>query len=63
MNNFLESHVVRLIRPLPIIDPVYERASELKILSVRPRKENELLHLAAYGFDLDYIEAIDLVSN
>ena len=63
MNNFLESHVVRLIRPLSIMNPVYERASELKVLSVRPRNENELLHLAAYGFDLDNIEAIDLVSN
>ena len=28
-----------------------------------PRNENELLHLAAYGFDLGNIEAIDLVSN
>jgi len=63
MNNFLESHVVRLIRPLSVIDPIYERASDAKVLSIGPRNENELLHLAAYGFDLNKIDAIDLVSN
>lgn len=63
MNRFLESHVVRLIRPLSVIDPIYQSAPEARVLSIGPRNENELLHLAAYGFDLGNIEAIDLVSN
>jgi len=63
MKRFLESHVVRLIRPLSIIDPIYETASEVRVLSIGPRNENELFHLVAYGFDLENIEAVDLVSN
>lgn len=63
MKRFLESHVVRLIRPLSVIDPIYETASEARVLSIGPRNENELFHLAAYGFDLRNIEAVDLVSN
>lgn len=63
MKRFLESHVVRLIRPLSVIDPIYETASRARVLSIGPRNENELFHLAAYGFDLRNIEAIDLVSN
>ncbi len=63
MKRFLESHVVRLIRPLSILDPIYEAAGEAKVLSIGPRNENELLHLMAYGFGLKNIEAIDLVSN
>lgn len=63
MKRFLESHVVRLIRPLSIIDPIYESAPQARVLSIGPRNENELLHLAAYGFDLRNVEAIDLVSN
>lgn len=63
MNRFLESHVVRLIRPLTVIDPIYQTAPKARVLSIGPRNENELLHLVAYGFDLKNIEAIDLVSN
>lgn len=63
MKRFLESHVVRLIRPLSIIDPIYESAADARVLSIGPRNENELLHLASYGFDLRNVEAIDLVSN
>ena len=63
MNRFLESHVVRLIRPLSIIDPIYENVATAKLLSVGPRNENEIFHLCAYGFDIMNIEAIDLVSN
>lgn len=63
MNRFLESHVVRLIRPLSIIDPIYESARTAKVLSVGPRNENELFHLLAYGFLLENIDAIDLVAN
>jgi SAM-dependent methyltransferase len=63
MENILESHVVRLLRPLSIIDPVYDRASELNVLSVGPRNENEVFHLIAHGFMPHNIEAIDVVSN
>jgi SAM-dependent methyltransferase len=63
MNRFLESHVVRLIRPLSIIDPVYENAATTKLLSIGPRNENELFHLRAYGFKMENIEAIDIVTN
>lgn len=63
MENILESHVVRLLRPLSIIDPVYDRASELKLLSIGPRNENEVFHLIAHGFRPQNIEAIDVVSN
>lgn len=63
MENILESHVVRLLRPLSIIDPVYDRAKELKVLSVGPRNENEVFHLIAHGFRPQNIEAIDVVSN
>lgn len=63
MENILESHVVRLLRPLSIIDPVYDRAKELKLLSVGPRNENEVFHLIAHGFRPENIEAIDVVSN
>jgi SAM-dependent methyltransferase len=63
MDQFLESHVVRLIRPLSILDPIYTAAPSAKVLSIGPRNENELFHLCAYDFDLENIEAIDLVSN
>jgi SAM-dependent methyltransferase len=63
MQNILESHVVRLLRPLSIIDPVYDRAASLKVLSVGPRNENEVFHLIAHGFRPQNIEAIDVVSN
>lgn len=63
MDQFLESHVVRLIRPLSILDPIYGAASTAKVLSIGPRNENELFHLCAYDFSLENIEAIDLVSN
>ena len=63
MNRFVESHVVRLIRPLSVIDPIYENAPNVRVLSIGPRNENELFHLMAYGFDIRNIEAIDLVSN
>lgn len=63
MENFLESHVVRLLRPLSIIDPVYENAAKLKVLSIGPRNENELFHLYAHGFHHENIRSIDVVSN
>ncbi|MBT5265011.1 MAG: class I SAM-dependent methyltransferase [Rhodospirillaceae bacterium] len=63
MDKFIESHVVRLLRPLSVIDPVYDRAGDLSLLSVGPRNENELFHLLALGFNIENISAIDLISN
>jgi SAM-dependent methyltransferase len=63
MDFFLESRVGRLLRPLSIIDPVFESASELKVLSIGPRNENEILHLVGHGFQLSNIDAVDLISN
>lgn len=60
---FLESHSSRLIWPLMAIDPVYEHAAELKVLSVGPRTTGEVLKLIAAGFTPENITAIDVVSN
>ena len=60
---FLESHSARLIWPLMAIDPVYERAAELKVLSVGPRTAGEVFKLIAAGFSAANITAIDVVSN
>lgn len=62
-DNLLESHVVRLIRPLSVIDPVYERAADMKVLSVGCRTEGEIFNLVAHGFAASNIAAIDVVSN
>jgi SAM-dependent methyltransferase len=53
----------RLINPLTSLDPIYSHAHQLKVLSIGPRTEMELLHLVAVGFDLANIEAIDLISS
>ncbi len=63
MEHFVESHVVRLLRPLSIIDPVYKEAGSLSVLSIGPRNEMEIFHLMAMGFLMRNIQAIDLVSN
>ena len=60
---FLESHSSRLIWPLMAIDPVYEHAAELKVLSVGPRTAGEIFKLIAAGFKAENITAIDVVSN
>ncbi len=63
MENFLESQVVRIIRPLSVIDPVFKSAKDLSVLSIGPRNEMEIFHLWALGFQPKNIKAIDLVSN
>ncbi|MBO6562231.1 MAG: class I SAM-dependent methyltransferase [Nisaea sp.] len=63
MDNFVESHVERLIRPLSVIDPVYEKASNMRVLSIGPRNEMEIFNLIAHGFHPENISAIDQVSN
>ena len=60
---FLESHSSRLIWPLMAIDPVYEHAAELKVLSVGPRTCGELFKLVAAGFKAENVTMIDVVSN
>lgn len=62
-DRFLESHSARLIWPLMAIDPVYEHAAEMKVLSVGPRTVGEVLKLIAAGFAPENITAIDVVSN
>jgi hypothetical protein len=54
---------LRLINPLSSLEPVYSRAAKLKVLSIGPRTEMELLHLMGVGFQLPNITAIDLVSS
>ena len=63
MEHFVEAHVVRVLRPLSVIDPVYNNAESLSVLSIGPRNEMEIFHLMAMGFHPNNIEAIDLVSN
>ena len=56
------SRVNRLIRPLYAIDRVYFRAKDLKVLSVGPRTEMELLSLLGQGFARENIRGLDLFS-
>jgi len=51
-----------LIQPLMSIDYVRKNISELKVLSVGPRSENELLTLMEYGFRSKNIISVDLIS-
>lgn len=60
---FLESHSARLIWPLMAMDPVYENARSMKVLSVGPRTAGEVLKLIAAGFTPENITALDVVSN
>ena len=52
----------RLIRPLSAIDRVYFGAHELKVLSIGPRTEMELLNLVAHGFSIENVRGLDLFS-
>lgn len=53
----------RLIRPLSAIDRVFFRAPDLKVLSIGPRTEMELLNLVGHGFSPDNIRGLDLFST
>ena len=53
----------RLIRPLSAIDRVFFHAPDLKVLSIGPRNEVELLNLVAHGFLPDNIRGLDLFSS
>jgi SAM-dependent methyltransferase len=52
----------RLVRALSVIDKVYFRAAKLKILSIGPRTEMELLNLVAHGFSPENIRGLDILS-
>lgn len=52
----------RLINPLTSLDPVYGNAHKLKVLSIGPRTEMEVLHLIAAGFHPSNISGLDLIS-
>jgi len=57
-----DTSVVRsnaLIRPLSVIE---ELRPDSKILCIGPRTEGELYNLAAHGFKLHQIKAVDLIS-
>lgn len=52
----------QLIRPLSVIGPSYQHAKTLKVLSIGPRTEGEILNLMGHGYLLKNIRAIDLIS-
>lgn len=53
----------RLIGPLSALDPVYSNPGKLKVLSIGPRTEMELLHLMGIGFKEENIRGLDLISS
>ncbi|MGD1862384.1 MAG: class I SAM-dependent methyltransferase [Leptolyngbyaceae cyanobacterium] len=57
-----DTSVVRsnaLVRPLSVIE---ELSPDSQLLCIGPRTEGELYNLAAHGFKLSQIEAVDLIS-
>lgn len=63
MDQFVEGQVSRLILPLISIDPIATQMDSVRLLSVGPRNEMELLLLIGLGLTPDNIKAIDLISN
>jgi SAM-dependent methyltransferase len=63
MENF---SAVRRINRLPAallaVDEIYERAAEKKLLIVGPRTEMEIFSFLSWGFKLELISALDLIS-
>lgn len=57
------TRTARLLYPLAALSPVFDRAPRLKVLSIGPRTEMELLHLVALGFSSENIFALDLISS
>jgi hypothetical protein len=56
------TRTIRLLNPLSALDPVFSHAARLKVLTIGPRTEMELLHLMAIGFHQKNISALDMVS-
>jgi SAM-dependent methyltransferase len=52
----------RLIRPLSAIDRIFFHSKAMKVLSVGPRSEMELMSLLAQGFARENIRGLDLFS-
>ena len=53
---------LRLLKTLSSIQYVRQRAPHLKVLSIGPRTEAELMGLLRLGFDIENIESLDLMS-
>ena len=54
---------LRLINPLTSIQDVFLKARKMKVLSIGPRTEMELLHLVGVGFQPQNISAVDLIAT
>ncbi len=52
----------QLLRPLSVIDTVYNKLEDLDVLSIGPRTEGEILNLVGFGFSRKKIKALDLFS-
>ncbi len=52
----------RLLAPLSALSPIYEAANKLKVLTIGPRTEMEILHLISIGFLPENIHGLDLLS-
>ncbi|WP_291722123.1 class I SAM-dependent methyltransferase [Magnetospirillum sp. 64-120] len=52
-----------LVRPLFSVDRVEKHAAEMKVLTIGPRTEAEIMVLVYLGFKLENICAIDLLSS
>src|SRR5690606_26054829 len=52
----------RLARALSVVDKVFYYASQLRVLSVGPRTEMELLSLVGHGFAPHNIRGLDIFS-
>ena len=59
---FKHERVHHIVRPLLAIEDINHRLPSLKVLSVGPRSEAELLLYAAYGFTWKNLRGLDLVS-
>lgn len=53
----------RLIGPLASLQRVYDNAATLRVLSIGPRTEMELMHLVGVGFRPENITGVDLIST
>lgn len=53
----------RLINPLSSIQDVFAGAEYMKVLSIGPRTDMELLHLVGVGFQPGNIRGVDLIST
>ena len=54
---------LRLINPLSSIQDVFLGAARMKVLSIGPRTDMELLHLVGVGFKPGNITGLDLIST